>query len=206
MNRFGYPLPIEVAGWTYCDIRPFRPVNKVRSVLFGPIHPNITGWLPDVDKDLNFRTLERLSKYCKEIGAKMTVRYVRKLEEAGLNEIEGVTFVKANPDGSTDMIDRADLVVGHETFAYLSVARGKPTLMMGEDVVPHSGNKHFKYVSSWDKYRDIYMYPLDVLEGDLAEVVDRAIKSDKDIIEWRKNMIGHPFRPSYFVQRLESYL
>ena len=63
MQRFGYPIPMEVVGWTYCEIKPFEPVKEVHKILFGPIHPSATGWIADVDRDLNQRTFKHLVEY-----------------------------------------------------------------------------------------------------------------------------------------------
>jgi hypothetical protein len=51
------------------------------------------------------------------------------------------------------------------------------------------------------------MYPLDVLsEEDAGKLVERAIRSDCEIADWRDRLIGKPFEPDRFVQILESYL
>lgn len=208
MNRYGYPLPIEVSGWPFCPIKPYRPAKKVSKILFGPIHPNTNGWLCDVDRDINRKAFERLWKYCQETGAELTVRYIRQLEANGLREVAGVKYLKAVPDGSTKEIDEADLVVSHQTFAYLAVARGRPTLMMGEDVPPRSGNapENLRYVNHWDKYADLMAYPMDILHGDTAELIEKVTQSDADIVKWRSDMIGKPFNGPEFVNKLESYL
>lgn len=44
MQRFGYPIPMEVTGWTYCPIKPFQPVSKVNNILLAPfIHQRPVG-------------------------------------------------------------------------------------------------------------------------------------------------------------------
>ena len=53
MDKIGYPNPVEVAGWSYSEIRPFKPKDKIGLICFAPIHPNANGWLSDPDKDLN---------------------------------------------------------------------------------------------------------------------------------------------------------
>jgi hypothetical protein len=208
MRSYGYPLPVAVTGWTYCPIVPFQPVQQVQNILFGPIHPNANLWLSDVDKSLNQRTFYRLLEYCKATGVSLTVRHVRDLGANGLVKVDGVTYIDAQPNGATTEIDQADLVVGHQTFAYLAVARGKPVLMMGEDIPPRSGNAedNFRWVASWEKYADLLMFPLDILAGDTAEMIERATRSDEEIREWRDRFIGQPFDGPAFVEKLEKYL
>lgn len=207
MRRYGYEIPIEVTGWTYCDILPFQPVEKPMNILFGPIHPAISGWICDEDKDANKRTYKVLMDYCHETGAHLTVRYIRDLKENGLERIAGVTYIPGRPDLTIDEIDRADVVIGHQTFAYLAIARGKPTLMMREDLPPHTvWQGETRWVKSWDKYADIMAYPLDILSGDPAKNIKLACSGTENTIAWRDRFINKMFDPKEFVDKLERYL
>jgi hypothetical protein len=209
MESFDIGKPVEVVGWSFCKIKPFTPVNEIRSVVFGPIHPNANGWLSDMDKKINASAFAKIFSWCKKNKVELTVRFLHTLGECGLDAKDGVVYTRGHADQSTADIDQADLVIGHQTFAYLAVARGKPTLMMGEDVAPRSGNddSNFRYVKHWKKYRDLLMYPLDILaERDTDALIKRAISSDDEIQKWRELFIGEPFGPKKFVSRLEAYL
>ena len=210
LQRFGYPLPIEVTGWSFCEIKPFQPVSGIRNILFAPIHPAPGPHFQtlEVDKQLNLRTYQRLIRYCKETGITLKVRCVGPLENNGLYPDDSVELISGSTRLSIEDIDEADLVVSHQTFAYLAIARGKPTLMMGEDVPPRSCDMkgNLFYVKSWEKYADLLTYPLDVLAENLDEVIQRAIQGSEQAATWRDNFIGRPFDPGYFVSRLESYL
>jgi hypothetical protein len=204
MRRFGYPIPLEVVGWPLSPIKPFQPVEKVRNILFAPIHPGALKC--EMDMEINRQAYKRLLKYCRDSGAQLTVRHIRDLDRSGLLPEPGVKYIKGQKDGCTRDIEKADLVVSHQTYAYMSVALGKPTLMMGEDVPPRSGDK---YVSSWDKYKDIFMYPLDLLavpSGQVGRLIEVAAHCDKPIAEWRERFIGKPFDGPGFIKRLECYL
>src|SRR4030042_1386583 len=156
MRRYGHPLPIEVTGWTYCGILPFKAVEKPMNILFGPIHPSASGWICQEDKEINQQVFKKLFAYCRESGAHLTVRHIRKLENNGLIRVSGVNYVQGRPDLTIREIDQADVVIGHQTFAYLAIARGKPTLMMREDLPPHTvWHGKTQWVSSWAKYDDI---------------------------------------------------
>jgi hypothetical protein len=146
--------------------------------------------LYDIDKDINLRAYKILAQYCKESGAKMTVRFCRNIEDNGLqkqyNEQEPfVTWYQATTDVATRQIREADLVVGHQTYAYMAVALGKPVLMMGEEIPPRCGNRAdgFEFVKHWDDYKDYLMYPLDILntEHSVEEWVDIAASCDDPI-------------------------
>lgn len=214
MRRIGYPYPVEAAGWSLSPVRPFVP-RDVKRVLFAPIHPNGNGWLSPVDQELNRKTYRKLSDWCRESGAALTVRFCRELEANGLSSEMAlnepwVTWNKAKPNGSTIQIEENDLVVAHQTFAYMAIAMGVPTLMMGEDIPPRTGNSDasFEYAEHWADYRDYLMYPLDVLneERTTDEWVHAAAESDAEIAEWKGRFIGAPFDGKTFVERLESYL
>ena len=216
MEKIGYPNPVEVTGWAYSEVRPFRPAEKVERVLFAPIHPNGNGWLSDVDKDLNRRTLERLVRWCRETGAKLSVRSIGLPECSGLTELE--RFDREDPgriechlgkknNSSMDM-ETADVVVAHQTFAWIAVALGIPTVMMGEDVPPRSGNRPdgFCYVKHWEEYREDLMYPLDILAGDPDAVIAKAAAGCPEVGDWKVRLIGEPFDGPRFVETIERYL
>jgi len=207
MQRFGYPIPMEIAGWTYCEIKPFEPVKEVRKILFGPIHPSATGWIADVDRDLNQRTFKHLMEYSKESGAKLVIRHIKALELSGLKRVPGVTYIEGRPDLAIDEIDAADVVIGHQTFAYLALARGKSVLMMGEDIPPRTVvHGAVAYVKSWEKYADLLTYPLDILAGDTTEMIAKSCKRNAEVTAWKKKFIGEQFDGSAFVKKLESHL
>jgi len=206
MRRIGYPYPVEAAGWSYSEIRPFVPITDVRRVLFAPIHPNANGWLSPVDKDLNRRAYDALSAYCRESGAALSVRMIGTPEDNGLeSDVDHHTGKKNN---SADDMSSADVVVAHQTFAYMAVALGKPCVMFGEDVPPRSGNsdESFCYVSHWDSYKDDLMFPLDILSGNIAEVIGRAAAGCRQVEQWKQRFIGYPFDGDVFCKKLEAYL
>ena len=206
MERFGFPVPVVACGWTLCKQKPFEAVREAKRVLFGPIHPNANGWLSEELQRVNRETYTRLRKWTKENGAELVIRHVHDLAKNGLNRIAGdVKTVRGLPNGCTDEIDEADLVVGHQTFAYLAVARGKPTLMMAEDMTPTSGNsaEKLRRVAHWDAYRDLLRYPLDVLDPDLDGTIDKALRGGY-VDEWRELFIGTPFDAGKFVRTVEE--
>jgi hypothetical protein len=207
MQRYGYEFPVEVTGWTYCDLKPFRPVKEIKNILFGPIHPSARGWFAEEDLEANKATFKILLKYCRANHIKLTVRYIQDLKKNGIERVSGVNYIQGKPDLTIREIDRADVVVGHQTFAYLAIARGKPTLMMREDIPPHTVyHGQTAYVKSWEKYADIMQYPLDILAGDAAAEIEKACKGTSEVKAWADRFINHPFDANYFVERLESYL
>ena len=211
MEKIGYPNPVEVSGWAFSEVRPFRPVAEVKRICFAPIHPNANGYLNRVDKDLNRKTFERLSGWCSANHVELSIRFIGSLAECGLDglpEADFITWHQGKKNNSTFDMERADLVVSHQTFAWMAVALGIPTVMMGEDVPPRTGNSEagFRYVDHWEDYKDYLMYPLDILSGDPDAVIAKAAAGCPAVEEWKQRFIGEPFDGPAFVKTLEAYL
>ena len=209
MRAYGVPYKLHAVGFHLCPILPFRPRKKVRNVLFAPIHPNSNGFLGKVDKDINIQVFDKLLPLVKDGSISLTIRYLDKLEQNGLRQVEGVEYIQGERNLGYAEIDAADLVISTCTHAYLAIARGVPTLMIAEWTPTHIGGSEaaLEYIASWDKYKDIMMYPLDFLTDEPADVLFKhAIESDRCIAEWRSRMIGKPFEANHFVDVVESYL
>lgn len=211
MKKIGYPCEVVEVGWSLTEIRSFRARESVKSICFAPIHPNANGYLNQVDKDLNYRTLERLTEYCHNNGAKLSIRCIGEPELSGLPDVSGCSFIEMHQgvkDSSTNDILKNDLVVAHQTFAYMAVALGVPTVMMGEDIAPRSGNTDdsFIYSANFEKYRDYLAFPLDILNGDPEKVIRIAIEGSEAVEDWKQRFIGKPFLPDYFVDCIEERL
>lgn len=216
MQAFGYEIPMEVVGWSFCKIKRWSPSlqnarggsEKPIQVLFGPIHPNNNGWLSDVDKGCNQRTYQFLLQ---TPGIDLTVRHVKRLDLCGLWMDPKVKFILGRTDGSTAEIDQADVVIGHQTFAFMAAARWKAVIMFGDEVTPHAGNRpeNLKYVKNYEKYREIMRYPAEVesvMDGNgLRELMERVLVSDIGKA-WREKFIGEQFDGEKFVEVVRNYL
>jgi len=214
MEKIGYPCEVVEVGWSLTPIKRFFPRATVERITFAPIHPNSNGYLHAVDKTLNRRAYARLLDYVqKQEDVTVTVRFCRDINDNGLGEEyrrqdAGIIWKQANPDSSTDDITRADLVIAHQTFAYMAVALGVPTIMMGEDIAPRSGNTDigYSYSAHFEDYKDYLMFPLDILQGETDEVIRTAITGSEAVEDWKARFIGEPFRPDYFVDCIERRL
>ena len=208
MRRYGYPHPLEVTGWTYCEQREFKPTD-CRRVLLGPNHPNANGWLSEVDRETNRMAFLLLLKMVENGLIELTVQHLDSIEANGLWTDPRVKYLRSQPNQSTETIDRHDVIVSTQTLAYLAIARGKPTVMMNENIPPHCGNAEetFCYAAKWEHYQDLMMFPLDILQTkDPFALLQKACQTDQQIAEWRKNFIGQPFDAGRFVETLEGYL
>ena len=213
MKQIGYPCEVIEVGWSLTPIREFTPRKEARSILFAPIHPNANGYLSELDKNLNRSTYAVLSDYAEKHGSTIRVRFVRDITQNGLEKEmaradSNVIWQMATPDSSFDNILSADLVVAHQTFAYMAVALGVPCVMMGEDVPPRSGNtdEGFRFVNHFKDYKDLLQFPLDILDEDPEETIAMAIETDKVIKDWKADFIGKPFDGDLFVKCIEERL
>lgn len=207
MQIYGYPRPIETTGWTYCKIEPFRASKEMKRVLFAPIHPNRSAdsrgnKLARVDLDLNRRAFEILNRI---EGIDLTVRMYGSWADNGLLVSNVKTSLSdLSIEGSlTELKKGYDIVVAHQTFAHIAIAKGIPTVMFGEDTVPHSVNTKAK---NWEHYKHFLMFPLDILVGNPMEVMERACGGDEDIRRWKDDFIGEAFDPQRFTKKIEAYL
>lgn len=213
MEKIGYPCEVVEVGWSLTDIRDFERRAEARNIVFAPIHPNANGWLSELDKELNRQVYLRLVEYAKRHDSALKVRFIGDIRNNGLDAFYErqdacAKWCQAFPDSSTNDILDADLVVGHQTFAYMAVALGVPTVMMGEDVQPRSGNSDagFRFVDHFEGYREYLQYPLDILDEDPEEIISMAISTDEPIKDWKARFIGKPFDPDYFVRCIEERL
>ncbi len=209
MRSYGNPYTIHVVGWHLCPLEPFKP-RELTSILFAPIHPNSNGFLCKLDKEINVETFRRLLEISRVNNVKLNVRYLQNLPANGLWNEPGVNFVLGEPDQNFSSIDRAGVVVAHHTFAYMAVARGVPTVMMGEWHAPRMGPKEHEMITakSWGQYKHLLMYPMDILDPyeDPAALLKRACAADVEIEDWRSRMIGEPFDAEKFAALVEGHL
>ena len=211
MRRVGYPCPVEITGWTYTEIKPFqesKPDKKIK-VLFAPIHPIGSGYLIEIDRELNFNIFKTLVNMP---DIDLTVRYIGTLGQCNLWKCPHVKYIEGKPDGTTKEIEEADIVISAYTHAYMTVALGKPLIMMGERTRPHAGNALFTgWGEQWEKYKNYLEYPFNICDAlnepdkALKMMID-AMRPSRKVEKWKQRFIGKPFEPDYFVDRVESYL
>lgn len=210
MHAYGFRhKTIHPAGWTYCPQKNFEPHPNPKKVLFAPQHPNGgVGSMPHQIRQANSQAYHRLLMLHKAGDIELTVRFLHPLSWNGLWKEEGVTYVQGKPDQSTQEIDAADVVVARMNMLYLAVARGKPTLGYGEQMAPMVGypNGEVLTVASWEKYRDIMAYPLDLLAHDrTASLINQACTGNDETAAWRERFIGEMFNEDEFADTVEWY-
>ena len=200
-RAMGYPTRLETIGWYFCEQQPVGACAADRPgaapsprLLFAPAHPFsgtegrtfVPTW-----QEANLKVWEQFV----ELPGRKTVHLYGTWEANGMKPDDRVRVSISNltPWLALEQIDQADVVIGDpETFSRLAIARGKPTVMFGQDIHPHS-DMGDRQVVSWEAWRDIARYPYDASDGTLAEIVDKARQGD--VADWRARFIGEQTTP-----------
>lgn len=210
MRQFGYSRPLIPIGWSLCPLKDFKPRLEPRKILFAPIHPRCS----EIDQKVNRETFRRLEGLAKAGDIHLTVRFIKSLSESGLARVEhpNITYtVGAMSQGYAD-IDNADVVIAHQTFKYLAVARGVPTIAMATGMPTHiqMKNKPVRWVKNWGAYVDLMRYPFDILDCpdrmSVLKMLCTVTQENEVVADWRRRMIGAPFQKDRFVEKLEALL
>jgi hypothetical protein len=194
MQTYGYPHPIEVVGWHYCTQKQFKPIWKIQTILFAPHHPHGDGYLMPTVKQSNADTFEKLV----QTPYKIRVMHVGDIRYNGLRSVQDVDYVVSQKTNQHSLkeIDNADIVVSNlGTFASMAIARGKPTVVYGQNIRPHDGycDEDITYVKHWERYRDLMHYPHDISElkpKAAQHMIEFAALHEAK--EWREKFIGDP--------------
>ena len=210
MRMYGYPLPIEVCGWAMCELRDFQPVELRDSVnvLFAPIHPNHNGWLHPTYRAYNTIIFQKLLE---TPGIRLSVRHIMSLPLNGIWQVPWVKYILGTTKPATENIDEADVVISHQTFAFLAAARGKPMIMFGDDMRAIAANSwdNMRWAAHYDDYRELLRYPLEAEAARSGRAFRRMIEqacSEDCGAAWRERLIGKQFDPKCFVETVERYL
>lgn len=183
MLTYGYPHPIEVIGWSFCEQRPFVAREPER-VLFCPQHPLGNGYLVERLRDANKDAYNRILTW----GLPITVRHVHSVEANGLWDAPNVTYEPAGLSLALGSIDEHDVVVARDTLLSTAVARGIPAIAFGQRQFysdPSGPEEPDVEAASWEKYGEKMRYPYDI--GDLG-VLEQAVRSEAT--SWRERFVG----------------
>ncbi len=186
------------------------PRPEPRKILFAPIHPRCS----EIDQKVNRETFWRLEGLARAGDIHLTVRFIKSLPESGLERVEhpNITYTVGALNQGYSEIDQADVVIAHQTFLYLAVARGTPAIDMAGDMPTHIQKRGHpvQWVRNWSRYADMMHYPFDILDcpdkSSVLNMLGAVIQENNLVADWRCRMIGAPFRKDQFVEKLEAFL
>jgi hypothetical protein len=123
---------------------------------------------------------------------------------------EGIEFVPTNPNTSVsptaDMlkqIDQADIVISCETVGCLAAARGKPVIFYNTKSTPALSGR---YIQSYEKYRQWYQFPLDLLDLTVNDVLALRQHENPEIEQWKRGIIGKNFDADKLLSITREYI
>lgn len=176
---------VEVVGWSFCEaVARSSHHEPPRSLLFAPIHP----WANGIDilpfhKGLNTAAYHQFLQHPAE---RKTVRMYGADEPNGVTErVEGVEYTQSDLGSGLDVIDAHDAVISYGTFAYTSLARGKPMAMI-YPYPAHTDDLGRLPARRFDEYKEYVSYPASLGDGTLDELFSW------DVSEWKRLFVGEP--------------
>jgi len=203
-RRMGIEGAIHVVGWPYSQMWSLRQphlkneMGKPINVCFAPIHPNSNGFLFWADQQTNTHTHSVLCELADAGLINLTVRHLQPLPRSGiLSPNPDVNYISGQPDGSVKEMKAADVVIGAYTFAYMAIASGIPTIMIGETKGHWSGAhedmmRHHKSPELWmDFARYTHNFEDVFHKGSLAwEMIIQAQYDYEQVAQWKRLFIG----------------
>ena len=215
MWSYGYPCKTLVTGWPYSEVKPFEPYNNKKDklqILFAPLHnikesrKRFASSFWDEKFHANRIAFEMLLKIPE---SQLTVYKVGDpLSDNNIPTHPDVTYLESDLSvaKSVKMISdpKYDLIVSFDTFAWIAVALGKPTIM-------YTQNQRWQGVlgpaGHWDKYNKKILYPYELMEMDLTEnLLLEILQSDSKINGWKNTFIGAPFSEYAFLYNVKTIL
>lgn len=193
-DSLGLDLDQHAPGWLFSPTKPFQPVDKPRSVLFAPQHPNMETLLAGTNgHDPGPKLNQPIYKRLLELGYDLSVSFVGPAWKNGVWPHPRAQLVP-NPtmsfQQSWQLIQQADVVVATGTVAATAVASGKPTVMFGQDNLADYVDGAYQLPDHPALYADLLRYPLDVDDGDLADLIEEACAGTSATAEWRELFVG----------------
>jgi hypothetical protein len=202
MAVYGYPYRVESIGFTRCKIRRFAP-TRGKTLIYASAHLYTRGrWPHEGDRLIHEQTLEWLRRY-KSSFDEIIIYYFGSLEdnklksESGFSLVEIQGFGELNSSTALRQLKGADLVISCNTFGYLSLARGVPTVLIGHDneFPLHSSN----YGAHYGEYSKFCEFPLRLQDMTGEDLLALRCSKNKEIEAWKKKNIGSGFDSTRFV-------
>ena len=214
MWQYGYKCPVYPVGWSYSPILPFKPnkEDQIR-ILFAPNHSISTSRRRFASQYWDKRWWQNMETFNKLIyvpNSTLTVYYSGDIckDNNLLNLKDRVTYIKSDLSvkKSVEMIGSGqfDLVVGFDTFAWIAVAMGVPTIFFGRDLQWEGVLGKAKH---WNDYKDFIHYPYDILDPEFTtDDFYEALRTDTKIVQWKEAFIGPSFDKNIFLNHIQMAL
>lgn len=210
LRAIDYPYRVEIVGFGRCKVLPFQPNSGKRVLLFVP-RPQQNGMYTARELyDGLARVNDWLIENRREFERVTVAHTVDHWKQLGLKLCGDFEYVSNNPrkDPSPsqwciDLIDNHDLVFGIATVAYLALARGKPTIMWGNDLHPRTLGG---IAAHPELYMDYFRYPLDFDKMGMDEILATTQVESDAVKHWKVDNIWKNFNRKKFLNVVAEYL
>jgi len=210
LESINYPYRVEVTGFSHCTIKPFAPTSGKKVLLVVP-RPMNGGRYVCEDLHTGLRNVYKFLTFHSKEFERITIQHVPEhWEKLGLPECSRFEYTINDPRHETnparyitDLIDQYDLVFGIGTAAYIALARGKPTVMWGNDLMPRTIS-HLSQHS--ENYMNYFRYPLDFEKMSFDEILKAAQTESQEIAQWKADNIGENFDADRFLKIVKESL
>lgn len=201
-RRYGCKHRVEVVGWSFCEtVAPQAETGSgttaVSHLLFAPIHPWANGVdILDFHRGLNRAAYHAFLDHPAQVK---TVRMYGADDPNGITErCADVQYTQTDLGSGLNVIDAQDAVLSYGTFAYVSLARGKPTAFIYA-YPGHTDDLGQVHARTYNAYRDYCAYPASIGNGSLDELFSR------DVTDWKRLFLGEPLDEEHLVSLLREY-
>lgn len=210
LESIGYISRVEVVGFSHCKVKPFASTAGKRALLIVPrpmsggryvceeLHAglrNVYAFLMSHVRDFEQITIQHTPDYWEKLGLPPFGKFEYTTNDPR-NESNPASYI-------TDLVDRYDLVFGIGTAAYIALARGKPTIMWGNDLTPRTSSHLAQHA---EKYMDDLRYPLDFEKMSFDEILETTRAESQEITRWKADNIGDDFNADKFLQVVKESL
>lgn len=202
MREIAPEARVEVTGWPWSELAPFRSPARIRKILFAPIHP-ASGRLRPEAVEANRLVMAELKGLIEQRRIQVTVRYVGNKFHQGLRRDPAMTWIQGQENNSIQEIDAADVVIAEGTFLYLAVARGRPTIGINQHLPVRANKMSDIYTPhNWSKYGGDLAYPINYGSAPLKDLLEQAAAGEQT--EWRRDFIGPEMAANEFAKKVED--
>lgn len=210
LESIHYPYRVEVAGFSHCTTKPFVPTSGRKALLIVPRPMNGGRY---VCEELHTGLRNVFSFLMLHAGEfeQITVQHTPDhWEKLGLPPYGKFEYTTNDPRHETypaqyitDLVDQHDLVFGIGTAAYIALARGKPTIMWGNDLTPRTSSHLAQHA---ENYMNDLRYPLDFEKMSLDEIMEATQTESPAVTRWKAENIGDNFHADKVLQIVNESL
>lgn len=206
MQTYGYPYRVEAVGFPRCEVKPFTPTTGKHLIYSSSRLQGKGGKMYGAERNASIQVMRWLVQN-KKFFDTVTICYQFSIQKNGMNSFQEDGFIYRSSGEQVEMgaantlrqLQGADIVISCNTFAYISIAQGHPTVM-------YPIHKTVNRLAHFDLYRQWYDFPLDLYSMDGADVLALRDKPNEQVEEWKRMNIGTSFDAEKFISIVKEFI